>query len=421
MKIPRFLSLVLMGGLFAATFPGKAQDSVTLSLSPGYVNEVYYSLSDGIVKTGPRSQWDIAFRTKKVSSSILTNDGAGVVLYTYPHADTTGWASVDTTGIGSWKPMYNDPTDWENGAFSRNATGHPDYGWGKYSEVTHNLTGDSLFVIKLRDGSYQKLWIIKKLSAADIYQFRFARLDGTEEQLVVLDLNPFTGEDFYGYSLIDNAPVSFQAPVADWDFLFTRYMSVQNDGTPYPVIGVLNNPETAVKKFYPVPLDYNDFGAEIWDSTRSPIGWNWKVFNMQTFTYDIVDSTLFFIRNQSEDIYKLRFAGFEGTATGVISFWINKAASAGYPDQPAAEDVVKIFPNPVATKLFVSVKGKPGDDLSLFLTDLSGRQLRADRPGKLAEELTTCEMDVTGVQPGVYFVTVLTAANKMVTKIIINR
>ena len=83
------------------------QDSIVMSAA--YANEVYYSMKNGIVMIGSRNTWDIAFRTMKRSSSILTNDGAGVVLYTYPKSDTTGWNTMDTVGLSTWKPMYNDP------------------------------------------------------------------------------------------------------------------------------------------------------------------------------------------------------------------------------------------------------------------------------------------------------------------------
>jgi len=300
----------------------KKSDSIVMSA--GYANEVYYSLAGGVVQTSPRATWDIAFRTMKRSSSILINDGAGVVLYTYPKADTSGWAIVDTAGLSGWKPMYNDPKDWENGAFSRNAKGHPDYGWGIYNDVTHNLTGDSLFIIKLRDGSFKKLWIIKKLSSLDIYNFRFANLDGTNEQNVNEDISSLTATDFSGFSLETNSRVAFEPVKKNWDILFTKYMSVQPDGSPYLVTGVLSNDSVKTKKFYPVPLTYSNSDPGTWDSTRSSIGWDWKKFNMTTFTYSVVDSTVYFVKPVDGDIYKLYFTAFAGSTTGIVKFNLEK-------------------------------------------------------------------------------------------------
>ncbi len=296
----------------------KKSDSVVMSA--GYVNEVYYSLTSGIILTSPRATWDIAFRTQKRSSSILTNDGSGVVLYTYPKADTAGWATVDTAGLSSWKPMFNDPTDWENGAFSRNAKGHPDYGWAKYNEITHNLIGDSIFVIKLRDGSFKKLWMVKKLSSLDIYIFRYANLDGTGEQNISEDVSSLTATDFSGYSLQTNTRIAFEPVKKSWDILFTKYMSLQPDGTPYLVTGVLSNDSVITKKFYPVSLSYSDSGPGTWDSTQSSIGWNWKKFDMTSFTYSVVDSTVYFIKPVRGSVAKLYFTAFKGSTTGVVKF-----------------------------------------------------------------------------------------------------
>ena len=411
------LLFILQGNSFA----GGTMKSDSVVLSAGYANEAYYSFSAGTIQTSPRSTWDIAFRTRKMSSSIITNDGSGVVLYTYPKSDTTGWATVDTSGISSWKPMYNDPTDWENGAFSRNAKGHPDYGWGIYNESTHNLAGDSLFVIKLRNASYKKLWIVGKKSAADIYIFRFANLDGTSESTISLDLNAFKTSDFYGYSLQTNEGVAFQPAKSTWDILFTKYMSIQPNGTPYLVTGVLCNDTVSTEKFYPVVLSYSDFGAGVWDSTRSSIGWDWKKFDNNTFSYKIVDSTVYFVKQIKGDIYKLYFTAFAGSSTGLIKFNQAKAAGAGIFDLSGNVKNLNVYPNPASDRLNLDLSTVGKENITITLTDLSGRQLRAECPGLVAGGPNVYSMDVTGVQPGIYFVTVVNAASRSVAKVLITR
>ncbi len=416
-----FSLLVLSASIFSITAQAMTSlKSDSIVMSAGYVNEVYYSMKNGVVQTGPRATWDIAFRTMKRSSSILTNDGSGVVLYTYPKADTSGWGTVDTAGLSNWTRMFNDPTDWENGAFSRNAKSHPDYGWAKYNDVTHNLIGDSLYVIKLRDGSFKKLWIVKKLSGLNVFVFRYANLDGTGEQNISEDLNSLTATDFSGFSLQTNTRVAFEPVTKSWDILFTKYMSVQPDGSPYLVTGVLSNDTVGTKKFHPVSLSYDDFGAGVWDSTRSSIGWDWKVFNMTTFAYNIVDSTVYFVNPVKGDIYKLIFTAFAGSSTGVVKFDVGRSAGAGIHDPKVSDIQLTVYPNPASSRIYFNVTGNTGKDLLFTLTDLTGRQLRADRPGK-ADGLNAYSMDVTGVQPGTYFVTVSNAATKTVTKVTISR
>ncbi len=398
------------------------QDSIVMSAA--YANEVYYSMKNGIVMIGSRNTWDIAFRTMKRSSSILTNDGAGVVLYTYPKSDTTGWNTMDTVGLSTWKPMYNDPNDWENGAFSRNARGHPDYGWCKYNDVTHNLVGDSLFVIKVRDGSFKKLWIVKKYSSADIYLFRYANLDGSSPNEVLLNLSTMN-QDFFGYSIQTNEPINFEPTKFLWDIVFTKYVSVQSDGSPYPVVGVLSNDSVKVKHFHPVSPTYSDFGAGTWDSTRSPIGWNWKKFDMGSYTYLVPDSNDYFVKPVQGDIYKLYFTAFNsGTAAnspGLVKFSLGKVAGAGFTALNNNDIQLSVFPNPASNRIHINMTGYTGEDLTFTLTDLSGRQLRADRPRRMTDGFNAYSMDVAGVQPGIYFVTVSNAAMKTVAKVIISR
>ena len=65
-----------------------------------------------------------------------------------------------------------------------------------------------------------------------------------------------------------------------------------------------------------------------------------------------------------------------------------------------------------------NMTGTTGEDLTFSLTDLTGRQLRADRPGRLTDGLSAYSMDETGVQPGMYFGTVCIAATNTVSEVI---
>ena len=67
-----------------------------------------------------------------------------------PLGDMNAWDAVDTSQMAGWPALYNSDTTWLNGAFDRNATGHPDYGWGVYNSQTHDVIGDSIFIIKLK-------------------------------------------------------------------------------------------------------------------------------------------------------------------------------------------------------------------------------------------------------------------------------
>ncbi|TSA26493.1 MAG: hypothetical protein D4R67_07695 [Bacteroidetes bacterium] len=97
------LILLILFGSHGSAQVVMIPDSVTMTA--GYVNEEYYQFTTGDKYSAVRAGWDISFRTMKMSSSILTNDGAGVILWTYPNADTSGWATLDTNGLATWLPM----------------------------------------------------------------------------------------------------------------------------------------------------------------------------------------------------------------------------------------------------------------------------------------------------------------------------
>ena len=54
--------------------------------------------------------------------------------------------------------MYNSEISWYDGAFENNSLGPPDYGWGVYNMINHNVTGDSLYIIKTIS-NWKKIWI----------------------------------------------------------------------------------------------------------------------------------------------------------------------------------------------------------------------------------------------------------------------
>jgi len=392
-------------------------DSVTMG--SGYANEIYYSMSDGIVSLHPRNSWDIAVRSRIMSSSILTNDGTGVILYTYPKADTSGWASLDTTGYKLWKAMYNDPDDWENGAFSRNATGGLDFGWGIYNTNNHYIKGDSLYVIQLRDGSLRKLWMQLKKAGEDMVYFRFANIDGSDEHNFTLDCNNYTAKDFIGFSLITNEIVDYQPDLSKWDIVFTKYMSVQEGqsgvDTVYPVTGVLNNEEVYSEKFMQVPADFASYNPYGWDSTRSSIGYDWKTFTGSG--YAIADSVAYFIKTKAGDVYKLVFTKFAGSSSGKIIFKKGRVAGVGSEDK-TSDSGIRIYPNPVNDKIDLWFNEPLPGNVTISLIDLTGKNIYQKYIPGIE---TKYSFNVSEITPGLYLLKVSSEKSTFLKKVIISR
>jgi hypothetical protein len=405
-------TLTLLSALMVISLTGYSQSFKTgqavnsndsIAMGAGYANDVYYSFEDGVVATPPRTNWDIGFHTTVWTASIITNGAAGVNLYTYPNSDTTGWNSVDTTGLGTWPVLYDSENDWEEGAFNRNQSGHPDYGWGKYNPITHDVVGDSIYILKALDGSFRKLWILRKNSGANKYFVRHANLDGTDDQVDELDINPYQNVNFIYFNISTGSFIEREPDTASWDIQFTKYMAIQPDGTPYPVVGVLDNFKVYANEFYPVGPDFVDWMSMPLDSTKSPVGWEWKTFDMGTFTWTVADSTAFFVQTRKNNIYKLVFTKFEGSTTGKIVFEKSPMSSAGLVERNI-NDEVTVFPNPVKDHFGKKING----NVRVVIYDITGKQVYSSQQ-VISDNFISVNMPESSLSNGLHLLKAETA------------
>lgn len=295
-----------------------ASDSI--SMGAGYTNDVYYSLKNGIVGTAARSNWDIAFSTDPMSSTILINEGYGVKLHAYPKGGTEAWDNIDTTGISQWPSMFNSDTSWMYGAFDRNSMGHPDYGWGVYNSMSHDVVGDSIFIIKLSDGSYKKLLIEKREAMTNTFHFKYGDLDaaGISKELVCSN---YGSKNFVYFSMLTGSVMDNEPASDSWDLVFTKY---HDESIPYIVTGVLTNMEREVAEVRGTDTDIADPENAIFTTHISEIGSDWKQFDMGSFSYVIEDDLCYFVKTANEETYKIIFTATDGSASGKMVFKIEK-------------------------------------------------------------------------------------------------
>jgi|GEM_PF-45706 len=316
------ISLIFINGIHLFSF---AQESHTMhdtiSMEPGRTYDVYYSLKNGETKKVIRDDWDIGFSTRQMDVTIRTNGANGIELYTYPNSGTSGWETVDTAGLSTWPVMYNDDTDWENGAFNRNASSHPDYGWGIYNMITHNITGDSLFVVIMPDGKVKKLWIVKKNPSLNQYTFKYADMDGSGETEKLIELNNYSDKNFIGFSFSSNDVVNREPVSADWDLVFTKYITFYGGVAYYPITGILENYNVQVAAYPETDTSFIDYSVSALDSFNiSTIGNHWySLEGGMPPTYKIEDSLVFFVSDKESNTWKLVFEYYDSNM-GEIGF-----------------------------------------------------------------------------------------------------
>lgn len=290
-----------------------------VSMGASYANDVYYSLANGVVSTPLNAEWDLAFYTNPMSSTIMTNDGKGIELYVWPGGNKDDWESVDTAGTVMPNPQYNiySDTSWQNGAFDQGALGHPDYGWGVYDMTTHIVYGDSIHIIKFSDGSVKKLFIEKREAADNSFHIKYANIDGSDEVTAKINAGEHLDKNLIHFSMAANEVVAHEPPKADWDLVFTRYFDVS---IPYLVTGVLSNNKIQVAQIENSDSTFSDYSSASFSKVINTIGSDWKDFDMGTFQYILSDNMQYFVQDQKGNHYKIRFTAFSGSRNGDITF-----------------------------------------------------------------------------------------------------
>ena len=384
----------------------------------GYANDVYYSLENGTVTTVQRDNWDIGFYTFYYSAGLNANNGSGVELYTYSEGDINDWATLDTTGM-DWTPMYNSLESFEEGAFNAHALEHPDYGWGIFNMGGQfPIDGDSLFVIKTVSGAYKKLAIIQKLAAANTWSFKYANLDGTDEDSVFLDATQYADKNFVFYS-IDSAKIQDREPAkADWDLLFTKYKDYINWPTYFPVTGVLiNDDHVLAQEVRESGMDqatHNTFADSSFTDTISVIGSDWKHFNGAS--YDVIDTVVYYLKTYQDtdsSYYKIYFTAFSGSTEGKYTFMQEKLTLTSIPGTEE-DQLLQVYPNPATDRIHVVFDQNGPTDISLI--DMTGRVIKSTR--YRGAGFTDYSLDVSSLNPGIYFVQVGTGMNSKVLRFI---
>ena len=350
----------------------------TISLQPSYTNQSFYSLENGEISNVDNTNWDLAFSTASMSSSIRINGGMGTELYSYPLGDTTDWYAFNYSNHLNWSPVHNSDTNWYLGAFDKHSTSAFDMGWGMYSMITHYVYGDSLYAIKTVNGNWKKLWI-EQLASGE-YTFRYANFDGSNEISASVQKSNFSGKNFAYYSIDQNTSINREPNSSDWDITFTKYISPVQ-GLAYGVTGVLSNYgiEVAQADNVPDPNTYTDYTQHTMMTEMNAIGYDWKTFSMSTFSYSIEPNRCYFVKDYNDKIWRIVFNSFEGSSTGNIEFNTQDLTSSSFiSDSKSDISAFEIYPNPISDNNLNIVFDNTELNTELNIYDITGKNVYSD-------------------------------------------
>ena len=388
----------------------------SISYGPGYTNQVWYNFTNGEVKSADNTSWDLSFGIGGFNTDIRINDGFGAELYLYPNGDTSAWGSVDTNGLQNWTPRFNSDTSWNVTAFADANVTHPDYGWGIYNSITHNVEGDSIYIIKLTDGSFKQLKMDVMASTGD-FTFTYADIGGSNPVQGLINKPTYSTKKNVYYSLSADSIMDLEPAKTDWDILFTKYNQMQPTGGYYKVTGVLANADRSNAEARGVDLTTVSWWRQDYQSNIGVIGSDWKQFNMATFKYDVVDSLTYFFVDSNEYVWQLTFTGFAGSSTGVTTF--NKAQVGVLSIENNTNQIssVNVFPNPAISQVNIAIEGKEAQNLDITIFSITGQQVYANTHAVTGSE--TIQVPVSNWKQGMYLIRLGNDKNAVIKQLII--
>jgi hypothetical protein len=419
----KVFTLALLAALFCSTLTAQTLD--TLTMGSGYSLQSWYKFETDKETKSSAFNWDLGFSTRKVDAGIWVNQAANIYRAVAP---ASAWATmtVDTTALlASGIAQVNSDTSWNVGALNRTQDGVFDYGWGSYSVVSHNVTGDSVYVIKAAtDGKWRK-FIIERLALDTSYFVKIANLDGTNASTVEIKKGNYSSKNFGYFSFATAAQIDREPASKDWDVTVWKYWGLTPDPNgnlvPYPLTGFFQNIGTSVAKVTKRDTANKSFTGLIFNPRMSIIGSDWKTFSQTTNTYRMADSTVYFIKTSNGKVFKMVFTGFGGGANGNCIFTrelVGQVTSVKVADNKIA--ALAISPNPASDGHFNIVYdfGKTPQHADFQLFTLSGQAVYSQKLQN-SEGVQVLQMPTLNLNNGVYIARLTFDGQTLVRKVVI--
>jgi len=411
--------LLLISALAASTLTSSAQvisDSVTMG--SGYSNQVFYQLSTGNKTIANAADWDLQFFSSLFSASIRVNSGFDVELYAAASSDTSNFttATLDTSSLTILRDGY---ATWETDAFTSQATGHPNYGWGAYQGLG-NLLGLKVYAIKLTSGVFKKIWI-KEFKTSGTITFTVADLDGSNSFTKTISRSAYSAKRHFYYDVENDSIYDSEPGKTDWELVFRKY-SDQAGPQYYNVTGALTNDGLAIAQVNNTSIAdaQANWNTHTYDSTINIIGYDWKSFNMGTFSWDITDSLSFIMKDYTGDVYQLVFTGTSGSSTGKMYFTKELFSTVSLEENSPVMNV-GVFPNPANSFLTVNFELIDASvSTQIRIMDMNGRLVKTIANNFMNSGVNQITTDISDLTQGVYFLQII-AGNKSITKRVVKQ
>jgi hypothetical protein len=427
----KFLSIV--AGLTlslanTATAQTWLNDSVTMGVNK--VNDVYYSCANGTVKTENNLNWILAFSMGSQTAGVWANQAtsAGVTVLN-PHKSAASWASISLADTATSTLQLNGETSWGTGALNvnKNPGAQFDFGWGTYDLASHNVYGDSIFIIG-KGGQFYKFIVDSLDGTTQTYYTRIAGLTMPFPTIsnVFAKGTKYAKSNMMHITLAPGLKDTLRDPDnTSYEMIFTKYMgltSLQGGGSAiYPLVGVLTNSKissTAVANpNFDTVLGATGIAGLTFTKAINNIGAAWKIFDGTT--YSIAPDLSYVVKGTAADsnnYYQIKFTDYV-SANGLIKFAKRKI------NFPAAVNTINnitstmvIAPNPVANNATVILESTQANTANMQILNTQG-QVLYNAPITVNAALNAYNINTSAWATGQYFVTII-GSNIKVTQAI---
>lgn len=384
MKQYVFTMLMVLGLGISSQAQTWISDSV--SMGSGSNTDVFYSLSNSTIKSENNRNWHLAFSMSAADSSAVWanhNTGNNWVKVFNIRKDTTQWANVSLADTATASLCFNNDKGWFAGALNNKpGVGPFDFGWGKYNPVSHNIDGDSIFIVRTPQG-YFKLWIKQLVSTQMSYTYRVGHLTNNTDTTYTISKQPNYTDRLFAYvDLSTGVDTNREPAITTWDVLFTRYTTNDPNSGQMPnnnVIGVLTNKTVKVAQAIPVHVDtaFAQYGSFIsnWSTGLAGVGYAWKTFDLNTNAWLVPDSNSYFIQDRSGNLWQVQFTGFSGSSTGKINFRKRIVVPTNINDVQSAISSYALAPNPAGNETRLVITSRETSQAKVVVYNMEGRMV----------------------------------------------
>ena len=276
-----------------------------VEMGSDYDLQIFYDLgTSSEVASSSRTDWDLGFEASTNGDHIILNSSRRMRAFNTGDTDFVKAYQVD----GSEEWVWDHPT----GSLNRTAIGD----WRNSDGSSKN----EVYLIDLgldnlgQNLGYRKMQVLGLQN--ETYQIRFANLDGTNE--ITASIPKKSDVNFAAYSMIFETTMIFEPNRNDWDILFTNYTESLWDGTDtvsYQVTGAITNRHGGVEVAEVTDVSFDSLNIAMttgleFSSSQNAIGYDWKFFNFDAQTYDVLSGLTYVIRDTEGTLYKLRFVGW---------------------------------------------------------------------------------------------------------------